>query len=113
MHLDDESSYCAVIFTSVRTDGDHGYSLMATEILELAKIQQGFLGMESSREEIGITVSYWKSLEAIKKWKEHVDHTFARNLGREEWYSSYTVCISKVIREYSFHKEVKYNRGES
>ncbi|OTG76060.1 antibiotic biosynthesis monooxygenase [Acinetobacter sp. ANC 4169] len=113
MHLDDESSYYAVIFTSVRTDGDHGYSLMASKMLELAKIQQGFLGVESAREEIGITVSYWKSLEAIKKWKEHIDHTLARNLGREEWYSSYTVRISKVIREYSFHTQAEDNPDKS
>jgi heme-degrading monooxygenase HmoA len=104
MYLNNENSYYAVIFTSVRTSGDHGYSLMATKMVELAKIQDGFLGVDSAREDVGITVSYWQSLETIKKWKEQIDHTLARKLGREEWYSSYTVRICKVIREYSFNR---------
>lgn len=73
-------------------------------MVKLAKEQEGFLGVDSAREDVGITVSYWQSLESIKKWKEQIDHTLARNLGREKWYSSYTVRICKVIREYSFNK---------
>jgi heme-degrading monooxygenase HmoA len=103
MYLNNENSYYAVIFTSVRTTGDNGYNLMATKMVELAKTQEGFLGVDSAREDVGITVSYWQSLETIKKWKEQIDHTLARKLGREKWYSSYTVRICEVIREYSFH----------
>lgn len=112
MLLDDDNSYYAVVFTSVRTNNDHRYNLIATKMIELAQIQQGFLGVDSAREDIGITVSYWASLESIKKWKEQVDHTVARNLGREEWYSSYTVRICKVIREYSFHKQANEKVSE-
>lgn len=104
MYLDDEKSYYAVIFTSVRANGDPGYSVMATKMVELAKIQDGFLGVDSAREDIGITVSYWESLETIQKWKVQIDHTLARKIGKEVWYSSYTVRICKVIREYSFNK---------
>jgi len=46
--------YYAVIFTSTRTDGDNDYSLAADRMLELAKQQQGFLGVESARNEVGI-----------------------------------------------------------
>lgn len=42
--------YYAVIFTSLRTDDDHGYGLMAKHMLELASWQDGFLGVESARE---------------------------------------------------------------
>lgn len=104
MYLNDEDAYYAVIFSSVRTIEDHDYSVMATKMVKLAKEQEGFLGVDSAREDVGITVSYWQSLESIKKWKEQIDHTLARNLGREKWYSSYTVRICKVIREYSFNK---------
>jgi heme-degrading monooxygenase HmoA len=42
---------------------------MAGKMVELASQQEGFLGVESARyEEIGITVSYWESIDAIKKW---------------------------------------------
>lgn len=50
--------YFAVIFTSTRTEGDNGYSEMAQRMVELAQEQLGFLGVESAREEVGITVSY-------------------------------------------------------
>lgn len=94
--------YYAVIFTSVRTAGDEGYAAMAIMMDELAKQQEGYLGMESAREEIGITVSYWQSLAAIKNWKANTDHLIAQKYGREKWYASYKVRICKVERDYGF-----------
>ncbi len=64
--------YYAVIFTSTRTEVEDGYAEMAIKMVELAKIQSGFIGLESARSEIGITVSYWKSLEDIQKWKANL-----------------------------------------
>ncbi|WP_167613022.1 antibiotic biosynthesis monooxygenase family protein [Maribellus sediminis] len=92
--------YFAVIFTSVRTEGDNGYQAMSEKMLELANIQPGFLGVESARNEIGITVSYWESLEAIKAWKSNIDHLEAQKLGKEKWYEVYKVRIAKVERDY-------------
>jgi heme-degrading monooxygenase HmoA len=96
--------YYAVIFTSVRTDGDKGYSKMAEAMDELAKTQPGYLGIESAREDIGITVSYWESLEAIAHWKSNSEHIFAQSKGISDWYQNYTVRICKVEREYSWEK---------
>jgi heme-degrading monooxygenase HmoA len=97
--------YYAVIFTSGRTDGDNGYSEMSEKMVELAEKQEGFLGVESARKEIGITVSYWKDLESVRKWKENADHTFARNKGRSEWYNFFRVRIAKVERDYEFSRQ--------
>ncbi|HLT34385.1 MAG TPA: antibiotic biosynthesis monooxygenase [Aquaticitalea sp.] len=94
--------YYAVIFTSTRTEGDNGYGDMAALMEDLAKQQMGFLGIESARTEVGITVSYWKSLEAIKNWKQQTDHLVAQRKGRTEWYKWYKVRICKVEREYDF-----------
>ena len=94
--------YYAVIFTSTRTDGDNGYEAMAEEMDKLAKQQDGFLGVESVRNELGITVSYWKSIEAIKNWKENTDHLVAQKQGRDVWYAHYKVRICKVERDYEF-----------
>ena len=94
--------YYAVIFTSVRTEGDHDYAEMADRMVELAQKQDGFLGLESARNEIGITVSYWRDMESIKQWKEHAEHSIARERGRNEWYKSFKVCIAKVERDYGF-----------
>lgn len=95
-------AYYAVIFTSKRTEGDQGYGKMADRMLELAQQQEGFLGIESAREEVGITVSYWKSMEAIKNWKANADHKLAQQLGKEKWYESYTVRVCRVEKEYCF-----------
>lgn len=92
--------YYAVIFTSIRTETDDGYGEMADKMFELASRQPGFLGVESAREEVGITVSYWSSLESIKKWKANIEHREAQETGRERWYSSFKVRISKVERDY-------------
>jgi heme-degrading monooxygenase HmoA len=92
--------YYAVIFTSLRTHGDDGYAIMATKMVELAAQQPGYLGIESARENLGITVSYWSDLESIKNWKANLDHKQAQLSGREKWYSSYKVRISKVERDY-------------
>ena len=96
--------YYAVIFTSTRTDGDNGYGEMANKMVELAKQQEGFLGVESARQEVGITVSYWKDLESIKKWKQHAEHKIAQTKGRAAWYKHYKTRIARVERDYEFHE---------
>jgi heme-degrading monooxygenase HmoA len=94
--------YYAVIFTSLRNRGDEGYSDMAVEMEELARKQEGFLGVESARNEVGITVSYWQSVRAIKKWKANARHLFAQQQGRNRWYKNYKVRICLVEHDYSF-----------
>jgi heme-degrading monooxygenase HmoA len=95
-----EPPYYAVIFTSARKTGDNGYSAMAEKMFELAAAQPGFLGVESAREDLGISVSYWADLDSIRRWKSNLEHQEAQRLGRETWYSGYRVRISKVEREY-------------
>lgn len=94
--------YYAVIFTSLRTDGDNGYGNMADAMVASASQQPGFLGVESAREDVGITVSYWASLEAISAWKKDSAHLVAQKLGREQWYTAYKTRICKVERDYDF-----------
>ena len=94
--------YYAVIFTSTRTEVEAGYAEMAIKMVELAKAQSGYIGMESARSEIGITVSYWESIEAIKNWKANMEHVEAQEKGKTTWYKNYKVRIAKVEREYEF-----------
>jgi heme-degrading monooxygenase HmoA len=94
--------YYAVIFTSTRTEVEAGYAEMAIKMVELAKAQPGYIGTESARSEIGITVSYWESLEAIKNWKANMEHLEAQEKGKTIWYKNYKVRIAKVEREYEF-----------
>ena len=94
--------YYAVVFTSVRTGTDEGYAAAAEKMMGLASEQPGFLGVESVREEggAGMTVSYWKDKKAIREWKNHAAHQQAQRLGKEKWYRSYKIRVSKVIKDY-------------
>lgn len=100
--------YYAVIFTSTRTEGDQGYGAMSDQMLKLAVARPGFLGVESAREGVGITVSYWRDLESIRLWKRDAEHLAAQRLGREAWYEQYAVRIALVERAYGFERGAGY-----
>lgn len=91
--------YYAVIFTSIRTDGDNDYGSVSNRMLELASQQEGFLGFETARQEIGISVSYWSSLEAIQNWKKNAEHRKAQQFANK-WYSSFCIRVCRVEKEY-------------
>ena len=92
--------YVAVIFTSVRTDGDDGYAAMAATMERLAREQPGYLGIEAAREGVGITVSYWRDEASAQAWKQVGAHLVAQRRGREVWYRDYRVRIALVTRDY-------------
>lgn len=92
--------YYAVIFTSLRTERDAGYGAMAERMGALAAQQPGYLGIESARDALGITVSYWRDLESIRAWKADAEHLHAQQTGRSSWYSDYRVRIARVERDY-------------
>ncbi len=98
--------YYAVIFSSVISNDTNGYENMADNMVELVKKQPGFLGYESARNAIGITVSYWDSLEAIKNWKLVSEHLVAQQMGKDKWYASYKTRICLVERDYGFDSSV-------
>lgn len=94
--------YYAVIFTSLRTDVNNGYSEASKRMMELVNQSEGFLGVESAREEVGITVSYWKDRESVLKWKANAEHLEAQKKGKDKWYKKYKIRICKVERDYEF-----------
>ncbi|WP_068546189.1 antibiotic biosynthesis monooxygenase family protein [Thalassotalea crassostreae] len=93
--------YYAVIFSSILNESDNqNYQKMAVTMENLAKQQPGFLGFESAREDIGITISFWRDLESIKQWKNNSEHKVAQQQGKDYWYKAYTTRICKVERDY-------------
>lgn len=98
-----EPPYYAVIFTSLRTAGDNGYSDMADRMVALAAEQPGFLGVESARgsDGVGITVSYWASLDAIAAWNAHGEHRVAQREGHATFYAHFETRIARVERAYA------------
>jgi heme-degrading monooxygenase HmoA len=95
-----EPPYFAVIFTSQRTPEDRGYDVMAARMVELAAAQPGFLGVESVRDAggLGITVSYWRTRDDIRAWRQHAEHRVAQETGKRVWYADYRLRICEVLR---------------
>ena len=98
-----EPPYVAVIFTSVRTEGDNGYAAMSARMDALAAEQPGYLGIEAARDGLGITVSYWADEASAQAWKQVAAHVVAQQRGRETWYADYRVRVAVVHRDYGPH----------
>tara|TARA_R110001583_G_scaffold96837_1_gene241515 strand:+ start:1527 stop:1844 length:318 start_codon:yes stop_codon:yes gene_type:complete len=92
--------YYAVIFSNLRTEDDDGYDAMAERMVKLAAQQPGFLGFETARDGLGISVSYWRDLESIRAWKANAEHLQAQRLGHQRWYSAFKTRIARVERDY-------------
>ena len=107
-HKAPPAPYYAVIFSSTLADDAEGYGAMAARMVALAREQDGFLGVESASrtsEGFGITVSYWRDLESISRWKAQSEHAAAQKMGRDAFYRSYKLRIAKVEREYGFDRD--------
>ncbi|WP_397535813.1 antibiotic biosynthesis monooxygenase family protein [Roseateles sp.] len=99
--------YYAVIFTSQRTPGDAGYGAAAAQMAALAAQQPGYLGAESARDSggLGLTVSYWRSMEDIAAWRRQLEHAATRDQGRAQWYSHYELRVARVERAYGWDRQ--------
>lgn len=103
-HPASATEHYAVVFTSQLRGDPEGYEETARRMDELARAQPGFLGLESARgpDGFGVTVSYWASLEAIRRWRDHPEHAAARARGRDRYYERYELRVCNVERGYRF-----------
>ena len=102
-----KAPYYAVIFSSTLSDNAEGYGAMATRMVELAREQEGFIDVESAArtsEGFGITVSYWRDLESIRKWKNVSEHAAAQKMGRDAFYRSYRLRVARVEHDCGFDR---------
>ncbi|CAH0367433.1 unnamed protein product [Pelagomonas calceolata] len=107
-HKAPPAPYYAVIFSSTLSDNAEGYGAMAERMVELARQQEGFIDVESASrtsEGFGITVSYWRDLESISRWKAQSEHAAAQRMGRDAFYRSYKLRIARVERDYGFDRD--------
>ena len=98
--LTPEPPYVAVIFSNVQTSDLDGYDETAARMEELAAAQPGYLGFESARSGLGISVSYWTTEDDARAWKRVAEHAEAQRRGKTQWYADYRVRIARVEREY-------------
>jgi len=91
----------AVIFRAKTKELDKTYFETAKRMRELALNEYGCLEFTAVTEGANeIAISYWDSLEQIKKWKQNSEHLRAQKLGQERWYEDYSVEIVKIVSKY-------------
>lgn len=103
-----EPPYYAVIFGfRLRTADTAEYVATANRLMEIAHGIDGFYGEEAARVEDGLclTVSYWREEDAIRVWRQNVQHSEARARGKREWYESFRIRVARVERDYGFEFE--------
>jgi heme-degrading monooxygenase HmoA len=92
-----------VIFTAKLKQLDEYYYETASKLKEAAFDQYNCIKFTSCTEgDLEISTSYWYSLEDIKNWKQHTEHLQAQAKGKQEWYESYEVQVTEVLREYQY-----------
>ena len=84
----------------MQSDDTSGYEQTTLRMKDLASKQPGYLGLESARNELGVTVSYWATADNARAWKRMAEHLEAQRLGRQRWYAAYRVRVARVEREY-------------
>ncbi|WP_340643651.1 antibiotic biosynthesis monooxygenase [Phenylobacterium sp.] len=66
----------------------------------------GFLGLEAFFEGgASIAVSYWESLDAIERWRNHPLHGQAKSLAKSAWFGPTMTRIARVEADYGFNLE--------
>jgi heme-degrading monooxygenase HmoA len=93
--------YFAVIAPAELADDVRGYPELASRLVQLAKEQPGFLGIESGFQPgFVLAVSYWASLDAIHAWRTRVEHVLAKERAKSTWFRKYVTRIARVERVY-------------
>jgi len=92
----------AVIFRAEINQIDNEYLITANEMRELALSKYNCVEFTSSTEGSNeIAISYWKSKNDIKAWKENEKHKKAQEIGKSKYYKSYKVQIVEIQHEYN------------
>lgn len=91
----------AVIFRARIKQLDAEYNQTAARMRELASSRYGCLDFVSlSNDDEEVAISYWPDEQAIQAWKQDPEHIRAQALGQSKWYSSYSVEVVEIKRQY-------------
>ncbi|MBW2241496.1 MAG: antibiotic biosynthesis monooxygenase [Deltaproteobacteria bacterium] len=93
------------IFRSrIRPQHEAEYQVLAAEMLTLARAMPGFLAYRFFSSEDGerCSIVEFESLEELQAWRDEPRHREAQKLGRERFYTEYSLCVADPIRESSF-----------
>ena len=77
---------------------------LAAKMLELAKSMPGFISYKVYSAEDGerCSIIEFESPDHLRAWRVHPEHLEAQRLGRERFYSEYSLQVAEPTRESRF-----------
>ncbi len=97
-----------VVFRSRLNPGvEAEYGPRASEILELAKRQPGFVSFQGFSSDDGerVAIVEFETIEHVEAWAQHAEHRVAQQQGRDRFYAEYSLQICEPIRNSTFQRE--------
>jgi heme-degrading monooxygenase HmoA len=94
-----------VVFRSrLRDENAEGFQALADRMKALAASMPGFISYKVYVAEDGerVSIHEWETPEHLRAWREHPEHRQAQMLGREAFYSEYTLYVCDRPRESRF-----------
>ena len=95
------SEVVTVFRSRLRPEHEAEYHLLAPRIEELARSMPGFVDVAFFTADDGerVTVVTFASRAEHDAWRDHPEHRAAQRLGRERFYSSYSIQVGEVDYE--------------
>jgi heme-degrading monooxygenase HmoA len=90
------------------------YVALVTRMNELARTMPGYISHKGFFADDGerVTIVEFEHEEGMRAWRTHPEHVAAQKLGREKYYSDYSVQICEVRRQSKFNED-ELNRREA
>jgi heme-degrading monooxygenase HmoA len=98
------------IFRSrLRPEHADQYAATAARIHDLATRQPGFVSIRSYTAADGerVSIVLFESWQTHDAWRNHPEHREAQRLGRERYYSEFSIEVGEVDRQYTFHSSAE------
>jgi len=96
-----------VVFRSrIRAENAEEFLALAAELLEIAESMPGFVAYKNFRSDDGerCSVIEFESVEHLRGWREHPEHRLAQRIGRERFYTEYSLHVAEPTRESRFER---------
>jgi heme-degrading monooxygenase HmoA len=80
------------------------YLALVARMNEIARTMPGYISHKGFFADDGerVTIVEFEHEEGLRAWRTHPEHVAAQKLGREKYYSEYSVQICEVRRESKF-----------
>jgi heme-degrading monooxygenase HmoA len=97
--------YAVIFEVEPRPGRERDYLEIAAALRPEVEAIDGFISVErfQSLATTGklLSLSFWRDADAVKRWREHIEHRAAQAKGRAEIFADYRISVVAVERQYT------------